>query len=193
MRKQFNEARRRASESPYHGCATAVFAAVVDTLGLRYGDEAFRAMIGFAGGVGHLVRGTCGALSGAAAAISLSYNKSREEVISALQDPHPVDQHLPEFFQEIFEKIAYVAGKMHEKYGSTLCCEIQFELYGKVLDFLDPAKHWQFSQYHKSYPINCYTVEGDVANWTVEAIIANKSRKAVEHMPNSDRLGNKQS
>lgn len=41
-----HEARKRASESPYHGCATAVFTTVVDTLHVKYGDETFRAMIG---------------------------------------------------------------------------------------------------------------------------------------------------
>jgi hypothetical protein len=79
--------------------ATAVFTAIVDVLGLN-GDEAFKAMIGLAGGTGHLTKGTCGALAGAAAAISLSYNKSREEVERIAGDPkelHPVDQRIPEF------------------------------------------------------------------------------------------------
>lgn len=168
------EARQRASSSPYHGCATAVLTAVVDVLGLDYGDEVFRAMIGLAGGTGHLARGTCGALVGAAAAIGLSYNKGRQEVIEILKNPeelHPLDPHVPKFFQEIFEKTAAVARRMREKYGSILCGDIQFNLYGKTLDLLDPKKHWELVESFSSFSVNCFTIEGDVAGWTVETIL----------------------
>lgn len=169
-----NEARERASKNLYHGCATSTFAAIVDTLGLKYGDECFRAMIGLAGGTGHLTKGTCGALAGAAAAISLSYNKSREEVEAMLENPaelHPLDPRIPRFFQEIFEKTAEVAKKVREEYGSILCSDIQFSLYGQTLDLLDPKKHWEFGELLESRTVNCRTIEGDIAGWAVEAIM----------------------
>jgi C_GCAxxG_C_C family probable redox protein len=168
------EARQKASSSPYRGCATAVFTALVDVLKIEHGDAAFKAMIGFAGGTGHLAKGTCGALAGAAAAISLSYNKSREDVLSVLNDPkalHAEDPHIPIFFQEIFEKTASVAEKMEEKYGSILCSNIQLKIFGKALDLLDPKRHWELCQSFSSHPTNCFTVEGDVAGWAVEAIL----------------------
>ena len=169
-----SETRQKASSSPYHGCATAVFTATVDALGLQYGDEAFKAMIGLAGGTGHLAKGTCGALAGAAAAISLSYNKSRGEVERMVNDQkelHPDDPHIPKFFQEIFEKTAEVARKVEEKYGSILCGSIQFKLYGKTLDILDPKKHWELCESFDLHQVNCFTVEGDVAAWTVETML----------------------
>jgi C_GCAxxG_C_C family probable redox protein len=169
------QARERANKnpSPYHGCATTVFTAVVDTLGIKYGDEVFRAMIGFSGGTGHLVKGTCGALSGATAAISLSYGKGREETRKILDDPkemQSLDPYIPKFYQEIFQKISKVAKKMTKKYGSILCSDIQFKLYGKTVDFQDPEKHWEYLQYVDSSPLSCVTLNGDIAAWTVEAI-----------------------
>lgn len=169
-----SEARKRASGSPYHGCATAVFTALVDVLGLNNGDEAFKAMIGLAGGTGHLTKGTCGALAGAAAAISLSYNKSREETLRMIEDPkelHPAHQHMPKFFQEIFDKIAKVAKKMYEKYGGINCDEIQFNIFGKTLNLLLPEKHREFSESLQYHSVNCYTLEADVAGWAVEVIL----------------------
>ena len=169
------EARRRAGSSPYHGCATAVFTALVDTLGLNGGDEVFKAMIGLAGGTGHLTRGTCGALAGAASAISLSYNKGREETVRLMEDPknlHPADQHMLKFFQEMFDKIAEVAKKMYEKYGSVNCDEIQFNMFGKTLNLLLPEKHREFLESLQYHSVNCYTLEADVAGWAVEVILA---------------------
>ena len=134
-------------------------------------------MIGLAGGTGHLAKGTCGALAGAAAAISLSYNKGREEVEKIVNDPneaHPEDPRIPKFYQEIFDKTADVAKKMQERYGGILCCDIQFKLYGKTLDILDPKRHWELCEEISSHPVNCLTVEGDVAGWTVETLLKGK-------------------
>ena len=146
-------------------------------MGLEHGDEVFRAMIGLAGGTGHLAKGTCGALAGAAAAISLSYNKGREEVERIVNDPkefHPEDPRIPRFFQEIYDKTAEVARKMEEEYGGILCREIQFKLYGKTLDILDPKRHWELCESFSSHQVNCRTVEGEVAGWAVEAMLKGK-------------------
>ena len=180
-----SEARERGSKSQYHGCATATFTAIVDTLGLKYGDECFKAMIGLAGGTGHFTKGTCGALAGAAAAISLAYSKSREEVAGILEDRrglHPLNNHIPEFFQEIFDKIAWVAERVKERYGGILCSEVQFNVYGKTYNLLDPKEHWDFVKMNKLRPVNCQTIEGEIAGWTVEVILTDsptlESRKS---------------
>ena len=62
----------------YEGCAQATFAAIADTLNLK-GEEVFKAMVGLSGGVGDLGRGACGAMAGAAAAISLYFAPGRIE------------------------------------------------------------------------------------------------------------------
>ena len=140
-------------------------------------DEAFKAMIGLAGGTGHLTKGTCGALAGAVAAISLSYNLEREEVRRLVNDSgalHPDDPKIPIVFQNIYDISAEVARKMEKKYGGILCSEIQFNLYGKTLDISDPKRHWELCDSFPSYPLNCWTVEGDLAQWTVEILLKGK-------------------
>lgn len=171
-----SKAKQRALESPYHGCATSTFTALAEVLEMESRDEVFKCMIGLAGGVGHLTKGTCGALIGAAAAISLNYNKSKRDVIEAIGTPnalHPQDPYIPLFFQDIFEAIALVANKLQEKYGGTLCNEIQRSLYGKAFDLLNPKKHVKFVEFMQSYPVNCYTVESDIVGWTM-GILLNK-------------------
>lgn len=173
-----SEVRKRASNSPYRGCAPAVFTAIIDVLGLAYGDEAFRAIIGLSGGTGHLTKGTCGALSGAVAAISLSYNKSREETERIIEDAkelHPADPYIPKFYQEMFDKTAKIAKRMYAKYGGITCIEIQFNLYGKGLNLLIPEKHWEFVQSFESQVVNCFTVAEDVAGWTVEVLLEDQA------------------
>ena len=177
-KQMVEEAREKAKSSPYHGCATAVFTAVADVLGLKHGDEVFKAMIGLAGGTGHFTKGTCGCLTGATAAISLSYDLDRQEVLRLVNDPkelHPEDPRMPKVFQEIFDKTAEVARRIEEKYGGILCSDVQFKIYGKTLDILDPKKHWEFCQAFRSFPVCCFDVEADVAGWAVETILKGKS------------------
>ena len=64
-------------------CAPTTFAAIMDTLG--YADDQlardiWKATVGLTGGTGNMAIGTCGAMAGAAAAISFSFGFTREDV-----------------------------------------------------------------------------------------------------------------
>jgi len=155
-----------------------VFAAVAAVTGLRHGDEVFKAMIGLAGGTGHLTKGTCGCLAGAAAAISLAYNLDKGKVLKMLNDPkklHPKDPRIPTVFQDIFDKVANVARKVEDKYGGITCADVQFKVYGRTINLLDPRLHREFCEAFSSYPVSCFDVEADVAGWAVEEILKIKN------------------
>ena len=80
-----DEAYRRGYEyKPEHSwpCVPAVFAAIMDTLGYEDDpivNDVWKTTIGFTGGTGNMAIGTCGAMSGAAMAISYSLGFAKKD------------------------------------------------------------------------------------------------------------------
>lgn len=65
------------------GCAATVFGAVMDALGYEDDpivNDVWKVNIGLSGGTGNMAIGTCGAMAGAAAAISYSCNFTKEDL-----------------------------------------------------------------------------------------------------------------
>jgi len=155
-----DEAYRRGSDYlMQYACAPGVFAAVMDTLG--YGDdpvvnEVWKATLGLIGGTGNMAIGTCGAMAGAAMAISYSFGLTKEEAIEKMF--------------EINNVVAEVGKKMQEKYGHIQCQEVQFDLWGKSYRFTNPEAMQDFMNLSQSSP-KCKEVNGDLVRWTVEKIL----------------------
>ncbi len=149
----------------WRACAPTVFAAVMDTLGYS-GDhvagEVWKATIGLAGGTGNMSLGTCGAMAGAAAAISFSFGFTRDDVEKDVMKVLVVNS-----------AVAEVGEKMREKYGGIRCVDVQFHNWGKAYILSSPkalAEFLAMSRDGKAMP-ECQRVTGDLTRWAVEKII----------------------
>lgn len=140
----------------YYGCSQTTLAAVADALGID-AEQVFKSMIGLAGGVGITGWGTCGALTGAAAAISLYLGPDRREY-----------ENTPEIRFKIYELCWEVAEKFKERFGGVTCWEVQRKLFGRHFDLRDSSQLREFLD--KGYIWRCDEVTGSAARWAVEAI-----------------------
>lgn len=143
-------------------CAPGVFAAVMETLGYEKDpsvNDVWKATIGLAGGTGNLAIGTCGAMAGAAMAISFSFGFTKEDV---LKDP--------EKMLKVNRVVAEVGKEMQEKYGHIQCEEVQFHNWGKSYRFTNPKAQQEFMSARALWTA-CQEVTGDLAKWTVQKIL----------------------
>jgi hypothetical protein len=123
----------RANYIKYNNCAQATFTAIIDALreeGIeltgREGEEAiFKALTGSSGGYANLGCGNCGALSGAAAAISLASKVDRQMQLDNIN-----------YRWIAFDNAAKTIGaKFKEEYYGLTCRHVLWECYGKIWDF----------------------------------------------------------
>ncbi len=154
----------------WRACAPTVFAAVMDALGYEGDPEAgevWKAMVGLSGGTGHMSLGTCGAMAGAAAAISFSFGFTQEDVEKDVLKVLTINR-----------LVAEVGEKMRDKYGGIRCIDVQFHNWGKAYILSHPRALTEFlsmSKDGKAMP-ECQRVTGDLARWATE--------KIVQHNPN---------
>lgn len=166
------EAYRRGYEylGRWRACAPTVFAAVMDTLGYREDEvagEVWKATIGLAGGTGNMSLGTCGAMAGAAAAISFSFGFTKDDVERDVTKVLVVNK-----------AVAEVGERMREKYGGIRCVDVQFHNWGKAYILSNPkalAEFLAMSKDGKAMP-ECQRVTGDLTRWAVEKIIQYNSK-----------------
>lgn len=129
----------------YANCAQATFTAIVDALreeGVeltnRHAEEAiFNALTGVSGGHANLGCGNCGALTGAAAAISLASSVDRPT------------QELDKNCRWIaFDNVAKTIGaKFKEEFYGLTCRHVTWQRYGKLWDIWNPAINDDFINY----------------------------------------------
>ncbi len=144
------------------GCAPGVFAAVMETLGYEDDpvvNDVWKATVGLIGGTGNLAIGTCGAMAGAAMAISYSFGFTKEEF---LEDPGKMIK--------VASAVAEVGKKMQEKYGHIQCQEVQFHHWGKSYRFTNPEVMQEFARARELWTA-CQEVTGHLARWTVKKIL----------------------
>jgi len=144
-----------------YACAPGVFAAVMDTLGYEDDpavNDVWKATVGLIGGTGNMAIGTCGAMAGAAMALSHSFGLKKGE-------PEDMMKML-----NVTSVVAEVGKKMQEKYGHIQCQEVQFHLLGKSYRFTNPEAMQEFMTLSSEDPA-CKEVTGDIARWTVMKIL----------------------
>jgi len=159
-----DEAYRRGHDylPRWYACAPTVFAAVMDTLGYEDDpvvNDIWKATVGLTGGTGNMAIGTCGAMAGAATAISYSFGFTKEDFekdIAKMLDVNGV--------------VAEVGKKMQEKYGHIQCQEVQFHHWGKSYRFTNPEVMQEFARERELWT-SCQEVTGDLARWTVKKIL----------------------
>jgi len=144
------------------GCAESTFLAIAETLGLKGRHSVAVAMVGMSGGIANFGTGSCGAIAGAAAAISLFYNflpsRCEEE---------------QQYRQELFDSIGHVVLKFKKKYGNLSCREVLMSIFGKSFDFKNNERLKEYKMMDKS---NIEVIE-DTSAWALEVIMEMKSKK----------------
>ncbi len=149
----------------WNACAPTTFAAVMDTLGYA-GDQLVRdiwkASIGLTGGTGNMAIGTCGAVAGAAMAVSLSFDYSQEQIE---QDNNRM--------LLVNKAVAEMGKQVKAAFGHIVCQEIQFYKWGKAYHFSNPGVLREFSEMamNKSDIPGCQEVTGTLARLAVEKIL----------------------
>ena len=163
-KEALNEAYRRGYDYCARiACAPGVFAAVMETLGYENDpvvNDVWKATVGLAGGTGNMAIGTCGAMAGAAMAISYSFGFTKDYAL----------QH-PEKMIKVSDVVAEVGRKMREKYGHIQCQEVQFHHWGKSYRMTNPEAMQEFTSRAREYMTACQEVTGDLARWTVKKIL----------------------
>lgn len=131
----------------YWGCAQSAFAAIVDTLrenGIELTtkevEEAiFKGLVGLSGGHANMGIGNCGALSGAAAAISLVSGINRAKQLEDKDNRWIA-----------FDNVAKTIGKKFlEEFNGLRCRDVTWKCYGKCWNSWDPAAKADFSKEEK--------------------------------------------
>nr|MDO8082093.1 C-GCAxxG-C-C family (seleno)protein [Candidatus Freyarchaeota archaeon] len=149
----------------WRACAPTVFAAVMDTLGYEDNptvNDVWKATIGLTGGTGNMAIGTCGAMAGAAAAISYSFGFTKEDIEKDYVK-----------MLNVCGVVAEVGKRMQEKYGHIQCQEVQFHHWGKSYRFTNPKAGLEFMKMWQETKENfeCHKVTGDLTRWAVEKIL----------------------
>jgi C_GCAxxG_C_C family probable redox protein len=161
-REILDEAYNRGSDYVMrYACAPGVFAAVMDTLGYEDDpavNDVWKAAVGLIGGTGNMAIGTCGAMAGAAMAISYCFGLKKGEPKDMME------------MLNVTSVVAEVGKKMQEKYGHITCQEVQFHLLGKSYRFTNPVAMQEFMTLASEDPA-CKEVTGDIARWTVKKIL----------------------
>ncbi len=143
-------------ENQFGNCPQCTLAALSDVFpDLGIDDKLFKAMYCLGGGVARTTQGTCGALSGAAAAISLVLGRDRQNME---EEPHAC--------MEVAEK---VFDRFVEKYGGPRCCDVQTALFGKNHVFIEEGETEAY--FEAGGHTKCGHVVEDAAGWVAELIV----------------------
>ena len=143
----------------YEGCSRSVLQALQTHLHLGDG-EALRASTALAGGVARMGE-TCGALTGGIMAIGLVLGREELEDIQAYRNAMQVSYEMYHRFKE--------------EMGSTICFEIQTNLFGRSFDFKreEEAEEWYKANGLEKCPMVC----GIAARIAADLILALKDSR----------------
>jgi hypothetical protein len=165
MKRKERKLRRLGKEylRKYGGCAPGTLLAVADTLKMKVGDDAFKAIYAFSS-----LAGVCGNEAGGIAAIGLRYGVGLEDF-----------KRNPEIGFASFAKMMATAkvlrDKFVEEYGSYMCDDIQTKLFGKCVMPKAPEELEAFatmdSEKLEGFYEKCSAVTENAAGWTVAAIL----------------------
>jgi len=147
-------------ERKYGGCCQCTLAAIQETLGQRNSD-AFKSATAFAGGVGLIGDGFCGALLGGIMALSLEFGRERDN----FGDPEKIRFKAYKLAKKLYDKF-------REEYGSGTCKGIQRKILGKSYDLWNEE---EFKEFFKGPHVNkCPEVVGTGASWAAKIILDEK-------------------
>ncbi len=159
-------------EQEYRDCAQCTLLTIQELFNLK-GEEALKAATGFAGGIGRS-SSVCGAFTGGVMALGLIYGRDRQTM------KHPDPEVRLNRFREIEDRldrlIKRLSERFTEKYGSTICHDIEMKLFGRSFD------KWNLEERKEKDKLGghldkCPGVVGNAARWTAELIIEERAKE----------------
>ncbi|MBN1829772.1 MAG: C_GCAxxG_C_C family protein [Deltaproteobacteria bacterium] len=153
-----------AFEQDYGGCAQCVIGALYQLFPDLRNEDVFRSATALGGGIGLTTQGGCGALAGAAMAISQMTGRS----LANIADP---------------EKKRFVAYRLGEKlvnvfieeYGTVTCEKIQTKLMGRSFYMYEEWNEFLAAGGHSTA---CTSVVGNATRWAAEIIRGLKEKQS---------------
>ena len=158
-------------EREYWDCAQCTLLAVQEVFGLK-ADDAVKAATGFAGGIGR--RGSvCGALSGGVMALGLLFGRD----LPTMRHPDPELRHkLRENIElRLVPLIDAFCEKFQTEYGTILCNEIEYKIFGRYFDKRNPEDRREKNRLG-GHTEKCPMVVGKAARWVTELILAEQAK-----------------
>ena len=144
-------------ERTYKGCGQCFVGAVQDALNLK-GDEVFKASTAFAGGIGLMGDGSCGAYVGGILILGDRIGREKSDFIDA---------------PGVRFKTYSLAKRYHdlfiEKYGSVTCRDIHMKIFGRPYFLNDKEEFMKFEQ-AGGHEDKCPEVVGVAARWLLELL-----------------------
>lgn len=143
-------------EQKYSNCGQCCLAGLSDAFpDLGIDDKIFKSAFGFGGGYGQATIGTCGALNGAAMAISIITGRERSDMANP-----------PQFCYDLAYKILK---EFEAKYGGIRCCDVQKSLFGKCFVFREKGEGDGYAA--AGGHDKCATVVGTAAGMVAKLIV----------------------
>ena len=141
-------------EKEFMGCGQSMVAAVLDTLDVE-SDKVFKAATGFAGGIGVLGDGSCGAYIGGVMLIGLHLGRE----INNFKDPKKIRWKTYELVKQFHDKFI-------EHYGNVTCREIQCKIFGRSFYGWDEEAMKKFEK-AGGHEDKCTNVVGLASRWVI--------------------------
>lgn len=145
-------------EAKYGGCGQMTLAAILDALDIDADDGLYKSSTGLAAGIGLAAEGTCGAVLGGVLAIGMLFGRGKGEFVE-VEKKRRVYRLVREFCDE-FKKI----------FGSQICGDIQYKLFGKKFDLLDTKALQEFLE-KGAHKDKCTNVCGTAAKLATSIIL----------------------
>ncbi len=152
----------REYEHEIGSCPQCVLAALHETLGVA-SPGVIQASDGLAGGGALSTAGTCGALVGGLLAIGSVLGRSYEDFKAGKGE------------RRVFVHGQRLHRRFTKKYGSSVCCSVQEQVFGRTYDLLDAEEAAAFAE--DATRDTCPGVAADVARWTADIILGLRDRK----------------
>ncbi len=144
-------------EKTFGNCAQCCLAGLSDIFpDLGIDNKVFKSAFGFGGGYAVTTKGTCGALNGAAMAISLILGRERNN----MEADH----------KACYDAVFKVYAQFIERFGGIRCCDVQTSLFGQCFDFRIDGESEKYAE--AGGHTECSKVVGAAAGYVAELIVS---------------------
>jgi C_GCAxxG_C_C family probable redox protein len=158
-------------EQDYHDCSQCILLSIQEVFGLEVGDS-LKAATGFAGGIGRN-GSVCGALVGGVMALGLFFGRDLPTM------KHPDSELRNKMRENIELKLGCIIDQLFQKfnaeYGSILCSEIEFKIFGRYFDKKKPEDRKEKNRMG-GHVDKCPMVVGKAARWVTELILEEQGK-----------------
>lgn len=165
------EARAFKYEQDCYNCCQCTLISIQEVFGLTAGDSV-KAASGFAGGIGRN-GSVCGAVTGSVMAMGLFFGRDLPTM------KHPVPEVRHKLRERAEQKMTGLIDRLFERfnaeYGTILCSEIEYKLFGRYFDKKNPEDRKEKNRLG-GHVDKCPMVVGKAARWTAELILEEQGK-----------------